>query len=71
MNHDITLNYFQHQAKTSGISFAKHIHPILQCEWRSITYAAVATPCKLIISTCAPNCKLHNPIFFILFRRVS
>ena len=34
-------------------------------------HAAAATPSKLINSTCAPNCKLHKPIFFIRRRRVS
>ena len=34
-------------------------------------YAGAATPCKLIINNCAPNCRLQRPIFFIRRRRAS
>lgn len=37
----------------------------------SEVYAAVATPCKLINNTCAPNCKLQSATFLILRRRAS
>jgi hypothetical protein len=37
-------------------------------DWR-VSYAA--TPSKLMRRTCAPNCKLHRPIFLILLLLVS
>jgi hypothetical protein len=36
---------------------------------KRVSYAA--TPSKLMRRTCAPNCKLHRPIFLILLLLVS